>query len=60
MDDEGSLEKARRLVPCVIADMITDAGHVLSMDQPELVNRRIVDFLSAQGGEALSDGRLPG
>lgn len=38
-------ERAKRLIPNVCIEVIPNAGHTVSDDQPELVNARIVKFL---------------
>jgi len=41
----SAIERAGRLLPNLEADIIPDAGHLLSLDQPELVTARILEFL---------------
>ena len=41
-----SLELARQLVPNVETAVVPDAGHFLSIDQSEIINKKIVDFLN--------------
>lgn len=41
-----SIEKAKRLFPIVEVEKIKNAGHFLSVDQPEVVNKRMLDFLN--------------
>jgi len=41
-----ALDRAIRLMPNIQAEMIPDAGHIPSMDQPEMVNERILNFLN--------------
>lgn len=43
------IERAQRLMPRLTAEIIPDAGHLLIMDQPEIINVRILRFLSAGG-----------
>ncbi|HYO58051.1 alpha/beta hydrolase [Archangium sp.] len=45
-DAAAAAERARRLIPGVTVESIPNAGHALFYDRPEIVNRRIVDFLS--------------
>jgi len=40
------IERAQRLIPDLTAEIIPDAGHLLIMDQPEIINSRILEFLS--------------
>lgn len=42
-----ALENACRLLPQVEAELIPDAGHLLSMDRAEAVNARILRFLNS-------------
>jgi pimeloyl-ACP methyl ester carboxylesterase len=44
-DPALALNRAVKLIPGICAELIADAGHLLIMEQPEIVNRRIVDFL---------------
>ncbi|HYO74070.1 MAG TPA: alpha/beta hydrolase, partial [Archangium sp.] len=45
-DAAAAAESARSLIPGVTVERIPNAGHALFYDRPELVNRRIVEFLS--------------
>jgi pimeloyl-ACP methyl ester carboxylesterase len=45
VNDGKSIERARRLIPDITAEIIPDAGHTLTMDRPELVDKRIMEFL---------------
>jgi pimeloyl-ACP methyl ester carboxylesterase len=47
INKEKSVEQAKELLPHVEAAIIKNAGHFLSMDQSELVNAKILDFLNA-------------
>lgn len=40
-------ERAQRLIPHLCVEVIPNAGHTVSDDQPEIVNSRIVEFLLA-------------
>jgi len=40
------LEKAKALLPDAETAIIKDAGHFISIDQSEIVNKKIVDFLN--------------
>ena len=40
-------ERAQRLMPDLTFEIIPGAGHLLIMDQPEIINARILKFLSA-------------
>jgi len=41
-----AIERARRLMPNLTDEIILNAGHTLNMDQPEVINTRILQFLS--------------
>lgn len=45
INDDESLKKAKKLLPNVQTQKIKNAGHFLSVDQPEIVNKEIIDFL---------------
>jgi pimeloyl-ACP methyl ester carboxylesterase len=40
-----SLERAKRVIPNLEGEIIPQAGHFLSMEQPQAVNARILEFL---------------
>jgi pimeloyl-ACP methyl ester carboxylesterase len=40
-----SLERAKRLIPNLEGEIILQAGHFLSMEQPKLVDALSLDFL---------------
>ena len=40
-----AIDRAKRLMPDIQAEMIPEASHILSMDQPEIVNERILRFI---------------
>ncbi len=41
-----AIARARQWMPDLTAEIISNAGHLLIMDQPEIINRRILDFLN--------------
>ncbi|HEX8517185.1 MAG TPA: alpha/beta hydrolase [Bacteroidia bacterium] len=45
INGKKSMEKARRLIPGVQTEMISRAGHFLSIDQAEEVNKKVLAFL---------------
>lgn len=47
INNEKSVEKAKELLPHSETGIIKNAGHFLSFDQPEIINKRILDFLKA-------------
>jgi pimeloyl-ACP methyl ester carboxylesterase len=38
---------AEKLIPNGQGEIIENAGHFLSVDQPEVVNQKILDFLAS-------------
>jgi pimeloyl-ACP methyl ester carboxylesterase len=47
INNEKSIEKAKELLPHSETGIIKNAGHLLSIDQSETINTRILDFLDA-------------
>ena len=47
INKEKSIEQAKELLPHSETGIIKNAGHFLSIDQSEIVNTRILDFLDA-------------
>jgi len=47
VNNEKSIEKAKELLQHSETGIIKNAGHFLSIDQPEIVNTRMLDFLNA-------------
>lgn len=45
---KDAIRQAMRHLPRVQAELIPKAGHFLNSDQPELVNRRILEFLGSE------------
>jgi pimeloyl-ACP methyl ester carboxylesterase len=43
----ASLERAKQTLPHLEADIVPQAGHLVSMEQPEAVDARILKFLAA-------------
>jgi Predicted hydrolases or acyltransferases (alpha/beta hydrolase superfamily) len=39
------MKRAERLIPDIKAEIIPEASHGLNMEQAELVNQKIVEFL---------------
>ena len=54
INKDKSIEKAKRLLPIVEVEKIKNAGHFLSVDQPEIVNKRMLDFLNTKSNVSLS------
>ncbi len=47
---EEAVNRAKQLIQNVEAEVIPNAGHGLPMEQPELVNERILGFLNQEQG----------
>jgi pimeloyl-ACP methyl ester carboxylesterase len=45
-DPEQAVDRARRLIPGVQAEIVPGVGHLLGMQRPDIVNRRILLFLT--------------
>ena len=43
-----AIERAQRLMPNLKAEILPEVGHILIMDQPEIINSRILNFLSSK------------
>ena len=50
-----ALQRARALIPELEADIVPDAGHFVSMEQSELVDRRVLEFMG-EAGHGLEPG----
>lgn len=46
INKDKSIERAKKLIPDVETEKIINAGHFLSFDQPEIINKRTLDFLN--------------
>ena len=46
VNDGKAIERANEYIPDVETELITDAGHFLSIDQSAVVDHRILDFLN--------------
>jgi pimeloyl-ACP methyl ester carboxylesterase len=44
---QKAIERAQRWMPDLTAEIIPNAGHLLIMDQPEIIDARILEFLSS-------------
>jgi pimeloyl-ACP methyl ester carboxylesterase len=44
-DPNATVERATRLIPNVRSELVPHAGHLLPMEQPELANRCILEYL---------------
>jgi pimeloyl-ACP methyl ester carboxylesterase len=47
-DPKAALDRATRLIPNVQPELIPDAGHILGMEQAELVDAHILEFMSKE------------
>ena len=47
INNEKTLLMTRKLIPNGQAEKIKNAGHFLSVDQPEVVNKKILEFLNS-------------
>jgi pimeloyl-ACP methyl ester carboxylesterase len=45
-DPQAALKRAANLIPNIQTHLIPGAGHALTLDQPELVNARLLEFLN--------------
>ncbi len=43
-----AVKRARKLIPNLKSDIILQAGHILNMEQPEMVNSKVLKFLNAE------------
>lgn len=43
-----ALERAKRFVPQLTAELIAGVGHLMSMEKPELINKRVLSFLTSE------------
>lgn len=46
INNAASLERAKSMIPGIKADVIKNAGHFLSFDEPETVNKMVMQFLA--------------
>ena len=45
---QDSVNRALNVMPWVQAEILADSGHFISVDQAELVNDKIVEFVATQ------------
>ncbi|HEY6756780.1 MAG TPA: alpha/beta hydrolase, partial [Nitrososphaera sp.] len=43
---DATVERAKRLISNIQTEILPDAGHLPNIDQPEIVNTRILKFLT--------------
>lgn len=48
LNQPKTIEQARQMIPHLEAEIIPNAGHLLSMEQPELVDAKLLRFLSEE------------
>jgi pimeloyl-ACP methyl ester carboxylesterase len=53
INGEKSIDKAKELLPHAYTGIIKNAGHFLSMDQPEIVNTKMLEFLNANSADRM-------
>lgn len=51
LDPARALERARRMVPDIEAEIVPGSGHALPIDQPAIVNERLQKFFGAPDGK---------
>ncbi len=56
---ESTLKKAARLLPDVAAELVAGAGHLINMERPQFVDKRLLRFLSEHPSHASSCGTHP-
>jgi pimeloyl-ACP methyl ester carboxylesterase len=54
-DVDRVIERAHRLIANVHAEIVEDAGHVLTMDRPDLVNTRLLEFFGSGTGSSTAN-----
>ena len=54
LNSPESIQQAERMIPHLESGIIPNAGHLLSMEQPGLVDRRILEFLAETSLEPVS------
>jgi pimeloyl-ACP methyl ester carboxylesterase len=55
-EPRNAVQRARKLIPNLQAELVAGAGHILNSDQPEIVNKRILEFLQQDVHEYKSSG----
>jgi pimeloyl-ACP methyl ester carboxylesterase len=56
-DPEGLRAKAERLIAGIEVGILADTGHIMNVEEPGSVNRRILEFL---GETAPAPAQVPG
>jgi len=54
-EPKKALDRATSLIPNIHAELIPNAGHMLNKDQPELVNKKVLEFLLCCCQRSLGD-----
>jgi pimeloyl-ACP methyl ester carboxylesterase len=47
-DPESAVRRARELIPDIEAEIVPNSSHGLPMEQPGLINERVLRFLSKE------------
>jgi pimeloyl-ACP methyl ester carboxylesterase len=58
INNDKSIDEAKKLLPNVQTGTIKNAGHFLSFDQPDVVNKRILDFLNKKNDLLVKSNNL--
>jgi pimeloyl-ACP methyl ester carboxylesterase len=45
-NNKDSVDRAIKMMPCVQAEIISNSGHFISVDQAEIVNGKIIEFVA--------------
>ncbi|MDU0356274.1 alpha/beta hydrolase [Paraglaciecola aquimarina] len=48
-NNQQSVDRAKSLLPCVQAEIVSDSGHFITVDQADLVNNKVIEFLNLAG-----------
>ena len=45
-NNQDGIDRAKKTMPCVHAEIISDSGHFISVDQAERVNEKMIGFIA--------------
>lgn len=54
-NNQNSVNRALKVMPCVQAEILANSGHFISVDQAELVNNKIVEFVATQQHQQMTE-----